>query len=411
MNNKLRPYIFTQNINSKNKSVVFSNNLLHENTVGETKYFPPLSKEWINTVYLFNYNNLKNFSIYDTNLNKIIKSFFDASFTQKLFYKKYMKSREAKFLSSNKVFVSKAEIKHTSNKAIITIYSYNIQELALKKKIRKLKEKFFKIAFQFLYIDKNQNIYSDFFTNIKYILYKKILLIRRYKFKFNLNQYKFEEKFMSILARILSNLYKKSVEFNIIKLRSIILNTDLLTKFITLKIRNIRLKGKKYKGKKTNPTRPLHFILHRIILPKINIIKERSKSIKNVNFNLLENKYKNLHLGLISQKNWENKFLGSEYSYFGNNDNTSYTKLNDFIFKNIKYKNINGVRLEVKGRLTTRYRADKSIFRLRRKGGLQTIDSSYKGLSSVVLRGYVKPNLEYSAFTSTRRIGAFAVRG
>jgi hypothetical protein len=72
---------------------------------------------------------------------------------------------------------------------------------------------------------------------------------------------------------------------------------------------------------------------------------------------------------------------------------------------------MNGVRLEIKGRLTTRYRADKAISRLRRKGGLQTIDSSYKGLSSVILRGYMKPNLEYSSYASTRRIGAFAVKG
>jgi hypothetical protein len=45
------------------------------------------------------------------------------------------------------------------------------------------------------------------------------------------------------------------------------------------------------------------------------------------------------------------------------------------------------------------------------KGGLKNIDSSYKGLSSVNMRGYVKPNVQYSIFTSKRKIGAFAVKG
>jgi hypothetical protein len=48
-----------------------------------------------------------------------------------------------------------------------------------------------------------------------------------------------------------------------------------------------------------------------------------------------------------------------------------------------------GVRLEAKGRLTKRYRADRAIFKVRWKGGLKNIDSSYKGLSSVNMRVYV----------------------
>ena len=44
-----------------------------------------------------------------------------------------------------------------------------------------------------------------------------------------------------------------------------------------------------------------------------------------------------------------------------------------------------GIRLEVKGRLTKRYRADRSVFKVKWKGGLKNIDSSFKGLSSVIL--------------------------
>jgi hypothetical protein len=70
-----------------------------------------------------------------------------------------------------------------------------------------------------------------------------------------------------------------------------------------------------------------------------------------------------------------------------------------------------GVRLEAKGRLTRRYRSDKALFKVKWKGGLKNIDSSYKGLSSVNQRGFIKANVEYSIFISKRRIGAFAIKG
>jgi hypothetical protein len=42
---------------------------------------------------------------------------------------------------------------------------------------------------------------------------------------------------------------------------------------------------------------------------------------------------------------------------------------------------------------------------------LKNIDSSFKGLSSVLFRGNSKSNVTYSITKSKRRIGAFAVKG
>jgi hypothetical protein len=72
---------------------------------------------------------------------------------------------------------------------------------------------------------------------------------------------------------------------------------------------------------------------------------------------------------------------------------------------------MSGIQIEVKGRLTKRYRADRSIFSLKRKGGLKNIDSSFKGLSSILFRGNTKSNTSYSLSKSKRRVGAFAVKG
>ena len=63
-------------------------------------------------------------------------------------------SRKKKRKSFNKIFVSKAEIKHTNSKAIITIYIYNKEKLSLLKKIRKLKK--ILIKFMVLLINKEK---------------------------------------------------------------------------------------------------------------------------------------------------------------------------------------------------------------------------------------------------------------
>jgi hypothetical protein len=67
--------------------------------------------------------------------------------------------------------------------------------------------------------------------------------------------------------------------------------------------------------------------------------------------------------------------------------------------------------LEIKGRLTKRNRADRSIHKVNLKGGLKNIDSSYKGISTINYRGYNNSNVEYSINTSKRPLGAFAVKG
>ena len=57
-------------------------------------------------------------------------------------------------------------------------------------------------------------------------------------------------------------------------------------------------------------------------------------------------------------------------------------KRNNIIFNCIKYKNLGGIKLEVKGRLTKRYRADRSVYKFYLKGALNIVDSSLSSSSS-----------------------------
>ena len=89
----------------------------------------------------------------------------------------------------------------------------------------------------------------------------------------------------------------------------------------------------------------------------------------------------------------------------------NYTNLYNNIFNQIKYKNTAGIRLRVKGRLTKRYRADRTVYKLFNKGGLKSLDSTYLGLSGTTFRGYKDSNITFSLSKSKRRIGAYAIKG
>ena len=139
---------------------------------------------------------------------------------------------------------------------------------------------------------------------------------------------------------------------------------------------------------------------------------------------LLENKFKNLNLSSIINEDETSfnfdKVLNELYYNVLHKDklehkdvtlNRDYSKIKSIIFESIKYKYIAGIRLEAKGRLTKRYRADKSVYKFKQKGGIKNMYSSKQAIPSVVYRGYLDSNIDYSIQTSKVRIGSFAVKG
>jgi hypothetical protein len=396
-NNNL--YIFNKNINSNFKLIPIK---VNKNYVGETKYLPPVSKEWKNTIYAFNKNNTVNLSTDDININSLVKNYFNLRFFPKFIYKKY-KPRWVRRPSMNKIYVSNAEVKHTNSKAILTVYTYNREKISLLNKVKFLRKGLLRNIR--MLILKNKEFLGDFVNKtIKALLHKELKTLRKYKLRLNLNQYKFEEKLLYKLSNIIGTyFYNKRVEFNIVNMKSIILNSDIFTKILAHKLWKKRI----------YTYRMMKYILNKAVLPKANRIIEKSRIIKTIDFNLIDNRYKNLHLTSILKNNNLNVLLKELYtSVLSNNSlDKNYTEMHDILFNTIKYKNMGGVRLEVKGRLTKRYRADRAVFKVKWKGGLKNIYSSYQGLSTVKMRGHINSNVEYSLITSKRRIGAFAVKG
>ena len=259
------------------------------------------------------------------------------------------------------------------------------------------------------------NLYLKLYLTkaVKFTYYKKLRYLRKYQYNYFLNKYKFDKEILlPKLNNLLSKIYNNKIEFNIVNLKSLTFNTDILTEALALKLK---------KGEQVN--KGIRKILTRTKLPKVNRVMEKSSILKKKNPFLIENKYKNLNLlSVMDQDNISSltRLLKETTIYssesLSNKDtreriNEDYLNISNIIFNSIKYKNIGGIRLEVKGRLTKRFRADRSVFKLKWKGGLKNIDSSYKKLSTVVYRGYSKSHITHSSSISKRRIGAFAVKG
>jgi len=449
MNNKIKNFldIFVASKATKNKALKIIPFKLRS-YVGKKRYFPPVSREWKNSIYVFNQNNLKNLPVFDININFLIKSFFNLYFNPMFLYNK---KRRYKVRSSslNKIYASKAEIKHTNNKAILTVYVYNREKISLLKKIKKLKNSFYNNVKLLVYdIEKifwfsanygcasydtnNMNVAKPKVyaaaakplvskakailgqhKSIKALLYKELILLRKYKLKLSLNNYKFEEKLLYKLKNFIIKYYNKKVEFNIVNIKSVVFHSDFFTKILASKLTNRKLRI----------LNTMDAILNKVVLPKVNRIKEKSKHVKTVDLNLLENKFLNLNISSIlgaalahSDHNLSellnNIYYKAKALIFNNSAlNKDYLKIYEIIFNSINYKNIAGIRLEAKGRLSKRYRADRAVFKVRWKGSLENIDSSYKGLSSVNYRGHQKANIDYTLLAGKRRIGAFAVKG
>lgn len=161
----------------------------------------------------------------------------------------------------------------------------------------------------------------------------------------------------------------------------------------------------------------MNFILNKVVLFKVNWILEKSKKKKIIDINLIENKYKNFNISFILFIGIKNDLFvllnNLYYNVFLNNNFYKFIsyKIYEIIFYFINYKNLGGIRLEVKGRLIKCNRVDRVIYKLKWKGGLKNIDFLYKGIFIVNMRGFFELNLEYLIFIFKCCVGVFVVKG
>lgn len=286
-----------------------------------------------------------------------------------------------------------------------------------------------------------ENIFIKNFT-LKHL--EKGLLYMYYKQVLFLNKSKFSYTYILPLKGLIKKIYNKKVEFNLVTLKYFHLNSDIFTQILAIKLRN----------RKNRILRVLKTSLRAINLPSINKFfmleevynrKKKLQSLvvkdllldplfakKNHDSDKLNNvleKYLpvKLKIGFIKylEKIVLNKFLPYrlriEFKEFLQNPRFNsclpplikkeYDKFcKNTVLNSLKHKVVNGIRIEASGRLTRRITAARSVFKLRYKGNLKNTDSSFKGFSSVILRGHFKSNLQYTKLSSKTRIGSFGLK-
>lgn len=469
-----KPLIFNKKINLKHKIIPLSN---ITNTIGPIRVFPTATREWYNSVYAYNQNSIKNLSIADKTLSRLVKSYFNLFLKGKGNSKARRIAKRFRRRSFKKIWISKAELKHTSSKVTVTLYTYNSEKIfltlklkklikayltskykninpwlinllyginvykkrrvSLSKYLRELKyllsmrtffkvdpyiESYLKIINKMITLSKKDKIINKKLDQIyteslrKNLLSKEIKDIVLCKLLLNINKSKFEDEFLFKLKRIVGKIYNKEVEFNIVNLKTLYFNSDIFTEVIARKLKN----------RKNKLLRVLKSSLYLVKLPTVNSIKEKSEIVdkfcldhlKNMHVNSVINKYNKdkdtldqLLLDILPSSTFISGDKGKTplIAYNENYINT-YNPL-DIVFNSLKNKDMAGVRLEAKGRLSRRFTASRSLFKVKWKGSIKNLDSSYKKLSSVLLRGHVKSNIQYTLINSKTRNGAFGIKG
>ena len=435
------------------------------NYVRKTKHFPPASKEWLDSVYTYNNNIIKTLPYLHKSLSNLVKGYFNL-YSNRL--KKNIKKHGSKRIekmkirrSINRILVSEAELTHTNSKVVVTLYIYNSEKNYFLNKIKKipsiyessktyidktsksglnLKSKLQNHKSNLLHALINKNLklnnktflsklddYQDNYIRnfVRKFLRKEIISVY-FKQLLVFNKAKFESKYVLLLADQIKKVYNKNVEFNFVNLKHLYLNNYIFSIAVLSKIERLARIKKSFMlaiKKSLNMFKIPSFKsrdIYNEIYNKEMIVQNSGISddiVKSLHNNILANT-ESKRSDTLDKLSILTKFSAKMNPISGEldeNKNNSYSidkvsKLGQ-IFKSTKHKFLNGVRLEIAGRLTKRSSAARSIFKVRNKGNIRNKDSSDKGLSTVMLRGYSRSNLQYNKVYSKVRGGSFGIKG
>jgi len=361
------------------------------------------SKEWLTSVYSYDKSYIKSLISCDAVLNKLLRSY--CNMLQDKIKILFKRRRDNKIrYSANKIYASRAELKHTNTKLFITLYIYNKQKSSIEWYILKiivllkyrklianvlspknrlphlLKNNFYMFRkWGIAFFKTNNNLLRYFLVNLrrKYLklsniptynirLLKKLVRLQKILFNslslLNFNKSKFNSLNLNLrnlgLISLIEKLYNKKVEINLVESKSIHLNSDIFSSAVALKLRDRKNKAVRVLRKA---------ILQMVKIPDLHTLITFDDNIEPINKNNIIN--------------------------------------------TIKQQVVSGVRFEASGRLTRRLTAMRAVFKYRYAGSLKNIRSSFNNKSSTMLRGYIKSNSQYTLINSKTRNGTFGLKG
>jgi len=352
----MKLYKITKNINNNNNN---NNNVINY-VVNAYKYNASSIKEWNNSIYNYNINNNAHLNIIDNKVRKLLKSYLNL-FTKQwlMLYRRFLKIRRFKklFLKQNKIYLSKLELKHTTSFVFITIYVFYSRNRAIKY----LKNRVFKRKRIGSRAHASPALHGGHVTGE------------------NRNS----------LKNLVESIYKKKVNIRIVKLKYPYFNTSILVEYLVRRITSGRYR----------------------LLDSYRKILRRMKFVKIDKFIKLDkskDKWKNL-INMTSLNNISN-ISNILFKKKLNNLRCYIKELSIDLLLFTKNKALGGIKFEISGRLNRRRIAARSVNKVSQKGTIRNVYSSYTGLPSVLLRGSVRPNLDYHQLNSKTRNGSFNVK-
>jgi hypothetical protein len=240
---------------------------------------------------------------------------------------------------------------------------YSYLNKLVEKKILSYNEK------AFIFINKTPDFYAveypkfnDKIDTAKWIYLKKL---RRFLYLLKVNIAKTEPNFLLKLGNMVKSMYNKEVEFNIVELNQMHLNSDIYTQLVALKLKN----------RKNSLYRVLRSSLMKVDLPNVSRRGERYSSFNRDD--LLVNKVRNSYINSMVDSTTKDSLNELLLKFFPSSDNLEMdfkkrssvirlpVSLEIYVLKTLKHLNLAGVRVEAKGRLTRRFTASRSVFKVR----------------------------------------------
>lgn len=253
--------------------------------------------------------------------------------------------------------------------------------------------------------------YVDFDTHMENTKQDYLSNLKKIRYYLGFNKMKFSKPFISKLISLVQGLYNKKVEFNIVNLKKMHLNTDIYTQVVALKLKN----------RHNSLYRVLKASLRKVKLPEIFRTMEKYYYLNQDE--LLVNLIRNDNISsMFGSNNSKDALDGLLLNLFPSvkdkinhveksSPNKGNISLKEYILKSLKHLKMRGIKVEAKGRISRRFTASRSVFKMKWIGGLKNVDSSFKGISAIMLRGHVKSNVQYSFLSSKNRNGAYGVKG
>jgi hypothetical protein len=231
-----------------------------------------------------------------------------------------------------------------------------------------------------MYNFKNSNFLSALEKKFKIIhktldiKYNILYLYKNYFTKLYFNNLNFNYINIYNLKKILFKLYNKHININIINFKYLHLDNGLYVESIV----------KKLKKRNTNVLKVLRKAL---ILPKIPKINSMFLLKKKIDYTKIDDLYNIFNI----------------YKYRN-------ITLKKNIFESIKNIHLIGIKLHGKGRLTKRLTASRAVYKKINLGSLKNVYSSSIGLSTLMLKGTTKSNLNCVNLNSYNRNGSYGIK-